>query len=294
MALLWLLVGFAAVVSADCTYGVVPGDNCWAIATSKFGITLPELYRLNPGIKDTSCPIYPGDQLVVPCTEPKRLVVPRLDGVCTETYDVQPGDYGYKISVEKSVSIQNLMQWNSLEPPYMLWPGNSLCISKLEPVKCVSWHTVEPGDTCYALAQRARLSLDKLIKLNPNLMSYQCPLLAGQRVCLKEMAMGKRYAPKSREPLVLPSAEPEIVAVMNNFVGNWTDSTLPSGATLMPSAQELYAAIQVVVKGDPVSPTTKNKLGTRTELGVTLDLAGVLQSTLIMWELMGLNIKDGH
>ncbi|KAM4066090.1 LysM domain-containing protein [Hirsutella rhossiliensis] len=148
----WLLGGlilsaFAAVGarSHGCMYTVVAGDSCWAIAVLKYGITLEEFYRLNPSITNhASCPIFPG-----------QLYNPRPVEVASMI----------KISVDKSVSLQNLRQWNGL-------PGPSIFILETKSGSPNLCQSTQYGDTCFTIAENSGVKLDRL---NPYVGNWTDP-----------------------------------------------------------------------------------------------------------------------
>lgn len=62
------------------------------------------------------------------------------------TYQIQSGDYLYKIGKKFGVSVDQLMTWNHLKPGYMLHPGDVIKI-KTDSSENDTTYTVQPGDS---------------------------------------------------------------------------------------------------------------------------------------------------
>lgn len=105
--------------------------------------------------------------------------------VCVAVYCVRPGDTLYSISEEFDVSVELLMKANHIKNPYNLRIGTELCIpgpaddSKNE---CAAVHVVKPGDTLYMIAKMHKVTLDAIMKANPDVDVYN--LTVGTRLCI--------------------------------------------------------------------------------------------------------------
>ena len=95
-------------------YTVRPGNTLWALAR-RFGTTVDALVELNH-IKDPNL-IYVNQILRIPGTAPIE-----------KTYTVQPGDTLWCISMEYGITVNQLVQLNSIQNPNLIYPGQVLRI----------------------------------------------------------------------------------------------------------------------------------------------------------------------
>lgn len=104
--------------NAQCTkfHEVKSGDICWAIVQQNSPLTINQLFAWNPAIHNPAC-----DNLVPTCkyciSVPEAVKVPEphqpnIKTNCKEYYQAVPGDYCYKISIEKGVGLNDFMSWN--------------------------------------------------------------------------------------------------------------------------------------------------------------------------------------
>ncbi len=75
-------------------------------------------------------------------------------------YIVQRGDTVYGVAQRNGVSTRALIDWNDLQPPYLLVPGQSL---KLPHIRA---YTVQRGDSVYAISRRFEIDMTTLVRLN--------------------------------------------------------------------------------------------------------------------------------
>ncbi|RDA95669.1 hypothetical protein CP533_1275 [Ophiocordyceps camponoti-saundersi (nom. inval.)] len=193
MLLIWALSAITSAQTPSCKYTVVSGDSCWAIAVLKHSITLDEFRELNSdkaNIQKANCPIYPGNVLNVPCqakaddsTEFRR----EAGEECLDLYTVKPGDFCWKIAVEKSVSMENLEAWNPKTRCPGIHPGDRMCVSKHK-VNCRRYHEVKSNDNCWEVSMQNWITPEKLVSMNRNMLSNasHCPIYAGQKLCVEE------------------------------------------------------------------------------------------------------------
>ncbi|MGI6648626.1 MAG: LysM peptidoglycan-binding domain-containing protein [Bacillota bacterium] len=127
-------------------YSVKAGDTLYILST-KYGTTIKTLIELN-GLVSTEIRI--GQVLKIPDPASNK----------GTTYQVQPGDTLYLISLKYGTNVADLMSVNSLTSSE-LRVGQLLKI----PVTC-NRYLVQPGDTLYLLAQRFGTTVDKLKTLN--------------------------------------------------------------------------------------------------------------------------------
>ncbi len=163
------------------SYTVQPGDSMFSIA-QRFGVSLNALIAANPQITNPNL-IFPG-QIVC---------VPRTDGRCppgTFAYTVQPGDSMFLIAQRFGVSLNALIAANPQIPnPNLIFPGQIVCVpivSQTPPSQCPAGtfaYTVKPGDTMFNIARRFGVSLDALIRANPQIPNPN-QIRPGQIVCV--------------------------------------------------------------------------------------------------------------
>lgn len=95
-------------------------------------------------------------------------VQPQAAPQCT-LYTVQPGDTVNSIARRFGVSPQVIINVNNLRPPYIIHPGQTLCIPQGTPPpppgQCQTY-TVRPGDTLSGIAARFGTTYQALAALN--------------------------------------------------------------------------------------------------------------------------------
>jgi len=162
-------------------YIVQPGDTMFSIA-QKFGVSLQALIDANPQIPDPS-KLVPGQTVCVPIATPPP-------GQCppnTFPYTVQPGDSMWSIARKFGVSLDALIAANPQIPnPNLIFPGQIVCVPKTTPTQCppnTFPYTVQPGDSMWSIARRFGVSLDALIKANPQITNPSL-IFPGQIVCV--------------------------------------------------------------------------------------------------------------
>ena len=128
--------------------------------------------------------------------------------ICTDVYTVRAGDTLYSIAQRYQVEVDLLMRANRVRNPYNLRIGTKLCIPgpventpvpqplpEVEPEEskepqsgvpagCKTVHTVKMGDTLYMIAKMHHISLDALMRANPDIDPYN--LRIGTNLCIPE------------------------------------------------------------------------------------------------------------
>ena len=97
------------------TYTVVPGDNLYTIShnyNSTVENVLKFNYIPNPNL------IYPGQKIVIPLSPPEAII-----------YTVKPGDTLYRIAIKYGTFVANLIKYNYLTQPYVIYPGQQLVVT---------------------------------------------------------------------------------------------------------------------------------------------------------------------
>ena len=160
-------------------YTVRSGDTMFLIA-QRHGITLDQLIQANPQITNPNL-IFPGQQVCIP-----RAPV----GQCppgTTTYTVVSGDTLFEIARRFGVTLDALIRTNPQIPdPNRIFPGQIVCIPTTpEPVQCPNGflYTVVAGDTMFEIARRFGVTLDALIRANPQIADPN-RIFPGQSICI--------------------------------------------------------------------------------------------------------------
>jgi LysM repeat protein len=96
-------------------YIVSPGDSLFNIA-KKYNTTIENILKFNdiPNINM----IRTGQQIIVPMPPPESIL-----------YTVRPGDSLYNIALRHGTFVDNLIRFNYLSPPYIIYPGQQLIVT---------------------------------------------------------------------------------------------------------------------------------------------------------------------
>jgi len=166
--------------SAVSTYTVSAGDSLWKISR-KFGTTIPELQKVNPGMKGSS--LRPGDVINVPGGAeivPDVPAATRTQSVtsaaATGTYVVKSGDSLSKIAARNGTTIAALRAENNLSSDLLLI-GQKLVIpggSSSKPAASASSApkpegvtvVIQSGETLGELAARFDVTVQELMRAN--------------------------------------------------------------------------------------------------------------------------------
>jgi LysM repeat protein/ABC-type branched-subunit amino acid transport system substrate-binding protein len=160
---------------------VVTGDTKYSIA-KKYGVTVAELEKLNPEIKD-NLPL--GFQVRLNATAPKTTAnvtdKPKPAATSVSIHEVITGDTKYSIAKKYGISVEELEKQNP-EIKENLPLGFQLKISKSATTTSISEemkphakpidlleYTIKSGETLYSLTHLFNLSEASLLGLNPEL-----------------------------------------------------------------------------------------------------------------------------
>lgn len=97
------------------------------------------------------------------------------------TYTVRPGNTLFSIAQFFGSTVNDIARYNGIVYPYTIYPGQTLRI----PIKEITppqVYFVQPGDTLYSIANRYKIDLSYLIKIN-NLTDANT-IYPGQRILL--------------------------------------------------------------------------------------------------------------
>lgn len=97
------------------TYTVVAGDTLNAIAR-KFNTTVANILKFN-NIPNPNV-IIVGQTIIIPLSPPEAII-----------YTVKPGDTLFNIATRYGTSVNNLITFNYLTAPYIIYPGQQLVVT---------------------------------------------------------------------------------------------------------------------------------------------------------------------
>lgn len=152
-------------------YTVKRGDTLSAIA-SRYDTTVQEIAQIN-GIQNVNL-IYPGQVLRITINSNNHGSETNSTG--KTYYTIKRGDTLWGISRRYGVSVQNIVSWNNIQNPNLVYPGQRLILygnyssSNNENV----YYTVQRGDTLWRIARRYRTCPIRIARINsianPNLI----------------------------------------------------------------------------------------------------------------------------
>lgn len=96
-------------------YTVAKGDNLYTISRN-YNSTLENVLKFNKILNPNL--IYPGQRIVIPLSPPEAII-----------YTVKPGDSLYRIAMRYGTIVNNLIMYNYLKPPYVIYPGQELVVT---------------------------------------------------------------------------------------------------------------------------------------------------------------------
>ena len=142
-------------------YIVKSGDTLSALAL-QFGTTVNEIARLN-NIKNVNL-IYPGQvlEIMTNSSGPPNYNQPII-------YKIKSGDTLSGIAYRYGVSVQQLVNWNNIKNPNLIYAGNTLVIytnSSEEAQNSQNIYVVKKGDTLWGISMRYGTTVNRLVALN--------------------------------------------------------------------------------------------------------------------------------
>ena len=205
-------------------YTIKSGDTLFFIA-KRFNVSLQDLIHANPQIPDPNM-IFPGQVICIPAGRVALTGCP--NGV---TYTVRSGDTMYEIAQRYNISLAALIAANpQISDPNLIFPGQTLCVPGGEIVSCPGGqiYKVVKGDSLFTIAQRFGVTLDALIRANPQIKNPDL-IFPGQDVCI----------PTAPTPVSCP---------------NGTLYTVRSGDTLWDISNRNNISLSALVAANPQIP----------------------------------------
>lgn len=155
-------------------YTVQKGDTLGQIA-SRFGTTAQEIADIN-GIQNINL-IYPGETLRI--NSNTNISGSGSNSTGKTYYTIKRGDTLGGIARRYGVSVQNLINWNNIKNPNLIFPGQKLILygnytSSDNTNSNNVYYTVQRGDTLWRIARRYRTCAKRIARINgitnPNLI----------------------------------------------------------------------------------------------------------------------------
>jgi len=97
------------------SYTVEPGDSLYTIA-HKYNSSVANILKFN-NISNPDL-IYPGNKIIIPLSPPEAII-----------YTVKSGDTVYRIAKKYGTLVDNLILFNYLAPPFLIYPGQQLVVT---------------------------------------------------------------------------------------------------------------------------------------------------------------------
>ena len=152
-------------------YTVKRGDTLSEIA-SRYGTTVQEIAQIN-GIQNVNL-IYPGQVLKITTNSSNHGSETNSTG--KTYYTIKRGDTLWGISRRYGVSVQNIISWNNIQNPNLIYPGQKLILygNYSSSNSNTVYYTVQRGDTLWRIARRYRTCPKRIARINgisnPNLI----------------------------------------------------------------------------------------------------------------------------
>lgn len=144
-------------------YTVKRGDTLSAIA-SRYGTTVQEIAQLNR-IQNVNL-IYPGQVLRI--TTNSNIHGSETNSTGKTYYTIKRGDTLWGISRRYGVTIQNIVSWNNIQNPNLIYPGQRLILygNYSSSSSNAVYYTVQRGDTLWGIARRYRTCPIRIARIN--------------------------------------------------------------------------------------------------------------------------------
>ena len=144
-------------------YTVKRGDTLSRIA-SLYGTTVEEIAQIN-GIQNVNL-IYPGQILRITTNSSNHGSETNSTG--KTYYTIKRGDTLWGISRRYGVSLQNIVSWNNIQNPNLIYPGQRLILygNYNSSNNGNVYYTVQRGDTLWRIARRYRTCPIRIARIN--------------------------------------------------------------------------------------------------------------------------------
>ncbi len=159
-------------------YTIRAGDTFFTLAR-RFGTTVDAIQRANPDVDP--------DRLQIG----QIICIPGVPSPCppgTFAYTVRAGDTFFTLARRFGTTVDAIQRANPNVDPDRLQIGQTLCIPMTGEQPCPSGTTpyiIRAGDTFFSIARRAGITVDDLIRANPNVDPDR--LQIGQIICIPSM-----------------------------------------------------------------------------------------------------------
>lgn len=163
-------------VSEECPgqfYMIKAGDTIYRLAR-RYGFSVDEILKANPGLDPDR--LFIGQKICLP-----KKVIEECPG---QLYTIKAGDNFYKLAQKFEVSVDAIQAANPGVNPNALQIGQKVCVPS-STVKCPDGevYVIKPGDNLYKLAKKYNISLEELLKLNPQIKNPD-NLSVGENICV--------------------------------------------------------------------------------------------------------------
>lgn len=152
-------------------YTVRRGDTLSKIA-SQYGTTVQEIARIN-GIQNVNL-IFPGQVLRI--TTNSNVVGRETNSTGKTYYTIRRGNTLAQIARRYGVSVQDLVNWNNIQNPNLIFPGQTLILYENNSTSSNNYieYIVRRGDTLFRIARRFGTTVRAIAQVNgitnPNLI----------------------------------------------------------------------------------------------------------------------------
>lgn len=144
-------------------YTVKRGDTLGKIAT-QYDTTVHEIAEMN-GIRNVNL-IYPGQVLRIHTNS--NIHGSESNSTGKTYYTIKRGDTLWGIARRYGTSVQNLVQWNNIKTPNLIYPGQRLILygNYSSSNNKFSYYTVQRGDSLWRIARSYRTCPRRIARLN--------------------------------------------------------------------------------------------------------------------------------
>lgn len=154
-------------------YTVQKGDTLGKIAT-QYGTTIQEIAQIN-GIENVNL-IFPGQVLRIHTNS--NIHGSESNSTGKTYYTIKRGDTLWGVARRYGTTVQNLVEWNNIQNPNLIYPGQRLILygnfTSSNSNSNYSYYTVQRGDTLWGIARRYGTCPRRIARINgitnPNLI----------------------------------------------------------------------------------------------------------------------------